>query len=828
MMQFALLLLLLAAQPTTCDLIAVEPDPSALATLLHDIDSELQLLRTAIHDAQTRGIETYLAQASLEIGSYYRNVSAADASNKSMTQLLDHYRFFYADAPAGFADARALSLPLREANDTLALVQRARAQLTASAHPPLLPSRDVNNATVCDGYICNSAGQPVIPSGFNVWSFPKSSSSGPFDEALAGINIATTGLGIDRLLPNNTIDPVFVADILAKLDAALEKNISIHTLGFGSVPKWAEQKWPGIIRGNFSQHGVQFDISSPGVPILMTAGIKAIFASGIGCHPALGGFILGNEVSFMQSATPAMVSSYRGWLRERYHDTIAPLNAAWETTFNSFDDIEGQPTKPIGPVATAKAEWWDWNSFNNWRVTAMYNLMATEIHANAAADPRCKSRASLPMTTLKLQDGNEFNGLRQKGIDRSALVDALTWNGCDSGLASNSGRDSRGRVNRKARVMNPPHDLYNPPGGKWGGEGWPLLYNKSRYAADWLGQGAGYTLQHSLAPSKPLYDTEWHSVGTLTWRDEQMSPEYVELSVWFTVYHYLAANVAWYFPREGFAPQPATKFPGSLVGSFATLPGATDTFLREYMLASALGEVVATLGRVKPTLWILRSMASDTQDETSTVSLLAVFEAASFLGVTVGFVTEQQLQNGGVPNNEQNIVVVPNSTFVEDGTVEALQHRTSGTVVLASNTTSACLRFEPSGVMRPHQPVFLQNLTVFPVVPAPAMHALLRTQLLPRLVKPPAWCVDAAAPEAGPVFGVLCRFAVAPKMGLVGIVINMNARPQVVGVMTVPRGGGETAITAAVELRSGAKIALGKSGKLLRSGEVMVLQIAPN
>jgi hypothetical protein len=404
-------------------------------------------------------------------------------------------------------------------------------------------------------------------------------------------------------------------------------------------------------------------------------------------------------------------------------------------------------------------------------------------------------------------------------------VDALTWNGCDSGIASNSGLNSKGRINLKDRVMNPPHNLLNPPGGKWGGEGWPLLYNKSRYASDWLGQGAGYTLQHSLAPSKPLYDTEWHSVGTLAWRDEYMSPEYVELSVWFTVYHYLAVNVAWYFPREGIAPQPATKFPGSLVGSFATLPGATDTFLREYMLASALGEAVAALGRVKPTIWILRSMASNTQDETSTVSLLAVFEAASFLGVTVGFVTEQQLQNGTVPNNRQNIVIVPNSTFVENATVAALQHRASGSVVLASNTTTACLRFEPSGVMRPHQPAFLHNLTVFPVVPAPTMHTMLRAQLLPQLAKPLAWCVDAAAPGAGPVFGVLCRFAMTPKIGLVGIVINMNARPQAVGVMTVARGKGETALAAAVELRSGAKVALGKAGKLMRSGEVLVLQI---
>eukprot|EP01047_Picozoa_sp_COSAG01_P034467 COSAG01_NODE_2591_length_7409_cov_109.624077_5_plen_122_part_00 len=120
------------------------------------------------------------------------------------------------------------------------------------------------------------------------------------------------------------------------------------------------------------------------------------------------------------------------------------------------------------------------------------------------------------------------------------------------------------------------------------------------------------------------------------------------------------------------------------------------------MLGSALGEVVAALGRVKPTIWILRSLASDTQDETSTVSLLASFEAASFLGVSVGFVTEQQLQNATVSDHEQpEVVIVPNSTFVEDATVAALQRRPSEGVALVTNTTAACLGFEPSGVVRP-------------------------------------------------------------------------------------------------------------------------------
>ena len=283
--------------------------------------------------------------------------------------------------------------------------------------------------------------------------------------------------------------------------------------------------------------------------------------------------------------------------------------------------------------------------------------------------------------------------------------------------------------------------------------------------------------------------------------------------------------MAWYFPREGVAPQPATKFPGSLVGSFATLPGATDTFLRQFMLASALGEVVAAIGRLRPVLWILRSMASDTQDETSTVSLLAVFEAASFLGVPIGFVTEKQLQDGTVPNNEQNIVVIPNSTFVENATVTALQRRTRDSVFLASNTTAMCLRFTPSGAMRPLQELaFLDNLTALRVVPAPVMHSVLRAHLLPQLARPPAWCVEAAAPGEGPVFGVLCRFALVPEVGLVGMIINMNAQPLEVGVAMV-RDGKVVAATHALELRTGTQVQFSNSGNLMRSGEVLVLQI---
>ena len=62
----------------------------------------------------------------------------------------------------------------------------------------------------------------------------------------------------------------------------------------------------------------------------------------------------------------------------------------------------------------------------------------------------------------------------------------------------------------------------------------------------------------------------------------------------------------------------------------------------------------------------------------------------------------------------------------------------------------------------------------------------------------------------------------------------MNAQPLAVGVMMTSRGQGgkinvaAVAATDAIELRNGAKFALDKAGKMLQSGEVLVLKIVTN
>ena len=67
---------------------AAKSDDDTLAATLRAVDAELRSLRVATDRAEAQGHAVYLERASLEIGAYFRNVSATDATPASMQQLL--------------------------------------------------------------------------------------------------------------------------------------------------------------------------------------------------------------------------------------------------------------------------------------------------------------------------------------------------------------------------------------------------------------------------------------------------------------------------------------------------------------------------------------------------------------------------------------------------------------------------------------------------------------------------------------------------------------------------------------------------------------------
>jgi hypothetical protein len=407
-----------------------------------------------------------------------------------------------------------------------------------------------------------------------------------------------------------------------------------------------------------------------------------------------------------------------------------------------------------------------------------------------------------------VQNGNEFRGHGGNGINRSALVALQTINGNDAGL-----RPSSSAVGQNGKPYHKP-DAGTP------------LYNATRYFGDWLDFSAGYTLQRSIDPTKPVYNTEWHGAGTLSWRDEALSHEYIDFAVWLGLYHGEAMNVAWYLPRDGLLPQQPLQFNDSFAGSFGTQPAATDAYLRALLDASAHGMVVAALGRVPPCLWLLHSMSSFNLDSNSTNALLAVFEAASFSGVAVGFLFEGSLD----AVDSANVVVIPGTTHARDETVVWLRHRSRtspGTVVVVGGGV-AILRYTPSGVPRSSDDTaFLATLptVVLDTVPSAARHLAALPAVIALRAKSPGHCRDASeGANSPPPFGVLCNFAIVNGQ-VCALVINLNAEDTAVAVTattTTAHGNGVGSPpaypTRATELRT---------GRVISSIDATLLQLAP-
>ena len=263
------------------------------------------------------------------------------------------------------------------------------------------------------------------------------------------------------------------------------------------------------------------------------------------------------------------------------------------------------------------------------------------------------------------------------------------------------------------------------------------------------------------------------------------------------------------------------------------------------MTATAHGPCVAALGRLRPRVWILRSWASFAANLNTTSDILGAFEPASFLGVTVGFLFEEQLGAVG----KSDVVLVAGSSHAADGTVEWLRTRVAespGTVavVVNPNATSAGaqLCYTSSGVVRPAAAVAF--LAALPRVELrSARGALAEMAAIPAVAAltsaMPARCTDAGPTIGAPAFGVLCKFVVHGGRTL-GLAINLRAATADVAVLApaaagpVPRSGGgvrraaAAATVTATNVLTGVRQVLQPGHTLsLQSSEVVLLDLGP-
>lgn len=544
--------------------------------------------------------------------------------------------------PADLARTGHESLALREATRLEPLVARATAEceaiLAQPANHPQLPPQPVQGAAIRDGG-WYAGDQPVFLLGF---------CSGPPTDELAyvprfGGNLAGFSAGLRWWLRNEPGDLAkspAAAQLKSDLRAATDHGLLVDILFAQALPEWAAKDHPDLraVEGHFCE----YDLDHPYARKLMTE-----FLTGVGRvvrdDPTVISYDLWNEASYA-NASPRGLARFRAAMARQY-GTIARLNEVWGTSYESFERLPQPARDPGQPAAYA-----DWCRWNDARVTDWFATLRDAVReGDPKADTHVKVGNELAVSGTDTRRGpparlsGYFNG-----VDRVALAKLCEIQGCDT----------------------------RPT---------PL---SDDYAFAWRYPGMAYDLQRSLAPDKPIFDSEWHGIQTVYFEDPDIPAEHLRASLWFSYLHGLDANLIWWWSRRGTEPK-QQWFEGSLCAQ----PQLLDAFGRNNLEVQRHGREIVAFQDAPPPLRLLYSSPSARLDLGYLDLLGRCYEELSWYGIEVGYADESMLAD---PLPGCRVLVIPAAKHASAGVREALA-KLAVRGVLVVQIGADCLTLDPHG-----------------------------------------------------------------------------------------------------------------------------------
>jgi len=172
-----------------------------------------------------------------------------------------------------------------------------------------------------------------------------------------------------------------------------------------------------------------------------------------------------------------------------------------------------------------------------------------------------------------------------------------------------------------------------------------------------------YDMQASFREA-PVFNSEHHVIAD---GDAQYIPEqarHVRASLWQSAIHGRSASTFWIWERTY---NPAASSEGSILHR----PDVVAAIGRTNLDLNRLAEEVTALQHEEPLVAILYSTASGIYAPDYHQVLLRAYEALSYSGQKVGFVSEKQAAAGGL--DDYKILVVPQATHVEAATLTAIR-----------------------------------------------------------------------------------------------------------------------------------------------------------
>ncbi|MEM6332031.1 MAG: beta-galactosidase [Planctomycetota bacterium] len=677
---------------------------------------------------EARGIDTTYESVGLHTVSLFLDFVEWDHANpEKVTQRLQKYRRIFPTDVAEYAR----ELPGIQLADCMILLDRTEASLNRLMSGELQrrtpPHRDGRRMHFEGPYVVMD-GRPVFPSSF-IW-MPKT----PENEQAYGAfyNNYTSPQYLKPDLSSNRPDGrVITQAVVPPGDTRFRTGLF---LGHGR-PKWMEERHPEMIQGErFFTH---YDIDNPDVRRIVSDLLaRAVDESLPTNQHHL--YMLANEPHFSTAVGRWMSSEmsehthagFRRWLEHAY-GTIDALNTSWGSTHATFDEIHIQ--LPISPDLQGGAQWYDWCRYNMDRVNDWFAFLKSNVRQH---DPEA-------ITTIKKIGHLLSRPHRDHGIDIEHLIRMQEVPGLDPGTAPAFDELLVTR-NRIDEVRHP-------------------------YAIDWRAQSATLDMIKSVAPDRPVYNSEWHGFGTSKWICTSMSAEYVRAGFWLEFLHGDSMVNAWFWGRNADNSMKASILNGPL-----TQPLAVASFGQTMHELNAYAPEVAAIAQAPKRAFVFYAEDAAISSEPYARSIMTCYEALTLAGPIVGFVTPTMLREDPAA---YPVIVVPEASHISEQSLAALGGAEAKIISVGTGHFSYDERGKPRSATAASTAVAFDD-RIDEAAPA-EMAKTLRPMLIEADVMPPVIAVDEAT-GALPI-GVLVR-SVASDGGALVAIVNTSKHTQTIAL----------------------------------------------
>ena len=552
--------------------------------------NKITQLEMLITQAENEGLDVLKENMTVRTAEVFLDYANWDEEN-----VVENEAFFQI-VPIYSANATemATNLPDFERNEIIIMLDEAIAVIEEIIAGTIVrkptPNVDWENITISGNQVLFN-GQPVFLSDYT-WR-PSTPRLNEFFGNKDGYFMTTSDV-IDN---QGTIKTNVINELLSKSDGTFGSVFMNHK----NPPQWSLDTYDDFQLGGTLY--TEYDIDNPGAREMQSFLLDGCVPLMVGKKYTEMGYMLTNEphwntIADTWEADP--VSEYtkdkfRSWLLNK-HLNISNLNALWGTSFANFDVITIQI--PMEASLQGTPIWYDWMTFNMFRVTDWFTFLHDKIQEN---DPNAK-------THIKIMPHLWSDNKKDSGIDVEALTrlteiignDAKSWNSY-----------------------------------MWGGpEAW-----EDKYSFYWKELSMSYDFMKSVSPNKIIYNSEAHYLSTGKFRDLYLESSYARASYWLAHLSGMNISQTWFWAREedGSIRNNAGK---GYAGSNNQQPRIINEVASTVMDLNSNAQVIHAMQQLSKPLRIFYSQTSAINKENHLDDVFDLYESMYFEGTPMGFATK--------------------------------------------------------------------------------------------------------------------------------------------------------------------------------------------